>query len=144
MVASNDSCHPPEGVWLKFIPRMGPMVAAKTPEEINDLFIRYMREGDMDSVLSLYDDEVAFANREGVVKLGKDALRQELASFVQHRQVFEFDIRRVIRAGDVALVHNLWSTTSPPVPSGYALEVARRQPDGSWRWLIGEPFTVRG
>jgi hypothetical protein len=21
-------------------------------------------------------------------------------------------------------------------------EVARRQPDGTWRWLIGDPFTV--
>ena len=24
----------------------------------------------------------------------------------------------------------------------YAIEVARRQPDGTWRWLIGDPFTI--
>ena len=27
-------------------------------------------------------------------------------------------------------------------PSVYAIEVARRQPDGTWRWLIGDPFTL--
>jgi hypothetical protein len=26
----------------------------------------------------------------------------------------------------------------------YAIEVARRQSDGTWRWLIGDPFTVGG
>jgi len=26
--------------------------------------------------------------------------------------------------------------------SVYAIEVARRQQDGTWRWLIGDPFTV--
>jgi hypothetical protein len=30
----------------------------------------------------------------------------------------------------------------PQPMSGYAIEVARRQPDGTWRWLIGDPFTV--
>jgi len=24
----------------------------------------------------------------------------------------------------------------------HAIEVARRQADGTWRWLIGDPFTV--
>ena len=24
----------------------------------------------------------------------------------------------------------------------YAIEVARRQPDSTWRWLIGDPYTV--
>jgi hypothetical protein len=24
----------------------------------------------------------------------------------------------------------------------HAVEVARRQPDGTWRWLIGDPFTA--
>jgi hypothetical protein len=26
--------------------------------------------------------------------------------------------------------------------SVYAIEVARRQPDGTWRWLIGDTFTI--
>ena len=28
------------------------------------------------------------------------------------------------------------------VKSLYAIEVARRQADGTWRWLIGDPYAV--
>ena len=39
-------------------------------------------------------------------------------------------------------MHTEWKV-SPPYPmSVYAIEVARRQADGTWRWLIGDPFTV--
>ena len=31
---------------------------------------------------------------------------------------------------------------SPQQMSIYAIEVARRQPDDTWRWLIGDPFSV--
>jgi ketosteroid isomerase-like protein len=118
-------------------------MTANTPEQINEHFVKYMREGDIDSVLTLYETGAALANRDGIVKTGTAALREELAVFAQRRQVFEFDIKKVIQAGDVALVHNQWRATSPPGPSGYALEVARRQPDGSWRWLVGDPFTIQ-
>jgi ketosteroid isomerase-like protein len=129
------------GTTVQLNTRRKPM-QAKSPEEINDLFIQYMREGDLESVLTLYDADVAFAARSGEVRCGVAALREELGQLAAAKQVFKFDVRKVIRAGDIALVHNRWETTTPSGPSGYALEVARRQPDGSWRWLIGDPFTV--
>jgi ketosteroid isomerase-like protein len=117
---------------------------ATTPEEVGDLFLHYMRGGDLDALLTVYDPEVAFRNRAGEVLHGLDALRQELAPLAAARAVFEFKIRAVIQAGDVALIHNEWKLSSPEQMSGYAIEVAKRQPDGTWRWLIGDPFTVAG
>jgi hypothetical protein len=35
-----------------------------------------------------------------------------------------------------------WTVSGPQSTRVYAIEVARRQPDGTWRWLIGDPFTV--
>jgi hypothetical protein len=32
--------------------------------------------------------------------------------------------------------------SGPQQMSVYAIEVARRQQDGTWRWLIGDSFTV--
>jgi hypothetical protein len=46
------------------------------------------------------------------------------------------------RPGDIALMHTEWKVSSPQQVSLYAIEVARRQPDSTWRWLIGDPFTV--
>jgi ketosteroid isomerase-like protein len=80
---------------------------ANTPQQINDLFVKYMREGDLDAALTLYEPGAALESRDGTAKTGTPALREELAAFAQRRQVFEFDIKKVIQAGDVALVHNV-------------------------------------
>jgi ketosteroid isomerase-like protein len=117
-------------------------MAASRPEEVGELFQHYMREGDLDALLTLYDREVAFRNRAGELRRGRDALRQELAPFAAMKAVFAFKIRAVVETGDIALIHNEWKVSAPEPMAGYAIEVARRQPDGTWRWLIGDPFTV--
>ena len=117
-------------------------MSAKSPEEICRLFQHYMAEGDIDSVLSVYDPEAVFLNQSGEVKKGEEELRQELADFAASKAVFNFDIKQVIQSGDIALMHTKWKISSPQEMSVYAIEIARRQPDGTWRWLIGDPFTI--
>ena len=115
---------------------------AKSPEEICRLFQQHMAEGDIDSVLSVYDPDAVFLNQSGEVKKSGEALRQELAPFAAMKAIFDFNIKQVIQSGDIALMHTEWTVSSPQPMSVYAIEVARRQPDGTWRWLIGDPFTV--
>jgi ketosteroid isomerase-like protein len=114
---------------------------AKSPEEICHLFKRYMAEGDLDSLLSVYDPEAVFLNWSGEVKKGA-ALREELAHFASVKATFDFNIKQVVQSGEIALMHTEWKVSAPEPMSVYAIEVARRQPDGTWRWLIGDPFTV--
>jgi len=115
---------------------------AKSPEEICSLFQQYMAQGDIDAVLSVYDPEAVFLNQSGEVRRAGEELRQELAPFAAMKAIFEFSIKLVIQSGDIALMHTQWKVSSPQPMSVYAIEVARRQPDGTWRWLIGDPFTV--
>jgi ketosteroid isomerase-like protein len=115
---------------------------ANSPEEVGRLFQQYMREGEIDLVLTLYDPEAVFLNRARDVQKGTNALRQELLPFAAMKAVLEFNIKAIIQSGDIALIHNEWKLSSPQQMSGYAIEVARRQLDGTWRWLIGAPFTV--
>jgi ketosteroid isomerase-like protein len=112
---------------------------AKSPEDICRLFRHCMAEGDLESLLSLYDPEAAFLTRTAEVKHGREGLRQELAPFAAAKARFDFDIRQVVQAGDIALMH---TSLGPQSMAVHAIEVARRQPDGTWRWLIGDPFTV--
>ncbi len=114
---------------------------AKSPEEICHLFKKYMAEGNLDSVFSLYDPEAVFLNRGSEVKTG-EALKKELAQFAAVKATFDFKIKQIIQSGDIALMHTAWKVSAPEPMAVYAIEVARRQPDGTWRWLIGDPFTV--
>lgn len=115
---------------------------AKSPEEICRLFQQYMAEGDIDSLLSVYDSEAVILNQSGEVKKGKEGLREQLAPLAIEKANFDFSIKQVIQSGDIALMHTEWKVSSPQQLSVYAIEVARRQPDGTWRWLIGDPFTI--
>ena len=115
---------------------------ARTPEEICRLFQRHMGEGDIESLLALYDPSVAFRNRSGEVKRGKRELREELLPLVAAKANFEFEVLEVIQTEDIALMHTNWRMSAPAPVTLYALEVARRQPDGTWAWLIGDPYTV--
>jgi ketosteroid isomerase-like protein len=115
---------------------------ARTPEEICSLFKQYMAEGDLESLLEIYDPEAVFLNQSGETNQGRHGMRQVLAPLAAAKAVFEFNIRQVIRSGEIALMHTEWRVFSPQPMSVYAIEVARRQPGGGWRWLIGDPFTV--
>ena len=101
-----------------------------------------MAKGDIYLVLSLYDKDVVFLNQSSEPKRGKEALRKELAPFASAKASFEFIIRQVIQAGDIALTHTERKVSSPHPMSMYAIEVARRQSDGSWLCVIGDPFTL--
>jgi ketosteroid isomerase-like protein len=58
----------------------------------------------------------------------------------------DLQVRRVLEAGDLALVAGNWSFTGT-APDGTAVtltgnnaDVLRRQPDGSWRFVIDNPW----
>jgi hypothetical protein len=72
---------------------------ANSSEEICRLFQQYMREGDIDSVLTLYDPEAVFLNQSGEVKKGGEALRQELAPFAAMKAIFDFNIKQAAIPG---------------------------------------------
>ena len=115
---------------------------AQSPEQICELFQRHMAQGDLEALLSIYDPEAVFLDRSGEIKQGRSGLREELAPFASAKATFDFSIKQVIQSGDIALMHTLWTVSSPQTMSTYAIEVARRQRDGAWCWLIGDPFTV--
>jgi uncharacterized protein (TIGR02246 family) len=115
---------------------------ATNPEEICRLFQQYMAEGDLESALSVYDPDAVFLNQSRDVSKGREGLRQELTPLAARKVRIDFKVKQVIETGDIALMHTEWTVSGPEPMKVYAIEVARRQQDGSWRWLIGDPFTV--
>jgi hypothetical protein len=65
-----------------------------------------------------------------------------LAPLVAAKTVFDYDVRQVVQTGGIALMHTKWRVSTREPMIVYAIEVARCQPYGSWRWLIGDPHTV--
>ena len=74
-------------------------LTVRSPEEICRLFQKYMANGDIDLVLSLYDKDVVFLNQSSEPKRGQEVLKKELTPFASAKASFDFNIRQVIQPG---------------------------------------------
>jgi ketosteroid isomerase-like protein len=115
---------------------------AQNPEDLGQLFSQAMKAGDLDAVLALYEPGAAVPDQQGGVQSGADAIRQGMAPLASIKPDITTETDKVIIAGDIALTHSRWSMTTPAPMSGRAVEVARRQPDGTWLYVIDDPFTL--
>ena len=121
------------------------MIAA-TPAQIVERLDRAFNEGDLPTLLRLYEDEAVVVTEPGKLARGAEELRrfftQALQSGASARQV----TTQVLEAGGVALFLSRWtlhpsgSDPDAPARSFIATTVFRRQPSGEWKILIDNPF----
>lgn len=119
-------------------------MSAKTPEQVNELLIEYLSEGNVDAAVELYEDDASFVTAEGTVT-GKTAIREILEGFTSLKPRFQIRPKPAVQNGNLGLTGNHWSLTGtdadgqPIELSGSSYEVVRRGPDGNWRFLIDNP-----
>ncbi len=120
---------------------------ARTPKEVEDLFPRAMNARDIDGMLALYESDTVFVPEPGQAPVqGEQALRAHLRTFTDAQPELSTEVRHVVQAGDIALSWIPWSMKrtradgTQETISGRAVNVVRRQPDGTWRTLIDNPF----
>jgi uncharacterized protein (TIGR02246 family) len=121
-------------------------MGARTPEECDALFARHLNAGDADAVAALYEPQATLVLEGRAPAVGTDAIRSALRDFVALRPTITMNVVRMLRAGDdVAVLYNDWSlsATQPDgtrvADTGRALEVVRRQADGTWRFVVDDP-----
>ncbi len=115
---------------------------AQSPQQLNELVAEALSRGDLDAALALYEPGAVLPNQAGELRTGTDAISQELAPFAAMKPDMKTRITKVIEAGNIAVVYNQWSMTTPAQMSGRAVVVSRRQPDGTWLLVIDDPFTL--
>ena len=121
------------------------MHLAISPEDLHKLFVQMLNSGYIDALADLYAVD-GFLMARGAPARGIGAIRQMLAEYVAMKPTIQLATRRVVQVGDTALLLADWQfhgTTRDGghvSTSGTSIEVARRQPDGSWRYVIDLPF----
>jgi ketosteroid isomerase-like protein len=105
---------------------------AREPGELARLFNRFANAGDVEGLVALYEPEAVLAAGR-VVATGHAEIRRFYTDLLARKSDFPLpDMPEPIRNGDVAM-------TVARLPHGVvSVELARRQPDGSWRWAIDQ------
>ena len=106
---------------------------ARDPQDLEQLLVSRERAGDVDGTTALYEPHAVLDCGEGQLALGREAIRAFYARLVATGRKFDFgDQRGAIISGDLAL-------TSTRLPDGsVTAEIARRQKDGTWLWVIDQ------
>jgi uncharacterized protein (TIGR02246 family) len=121
---------------------------AYTPEDADRLLCEAISAGDLEAALALYEPEARFVAEPGNVVTGKEAIRQVMSQFLALQPTLTLEKVTAVQAGDIALLSSTWSLAGtgpdgkPVSMSGQGREVVRRQPDGTWRFVIDAPNGV--
>jgi uncharacterized protein (TIGR02246 family) len=117
-----------------------------TPEQVLEAIVTGINTGDLESLLPLYESDAAFAPRPGTLAHGPTGVREALSQFVDMDGELELEVTRVLEVDDLALVIGVWSFEGT-APNGEPVQlkaqnadVLRRQADGTWRFVIDNPW----
>ncbi|MGA8727403.1 MAG: nuclear transport factor 2 family protein [Terracidiphilus sp.] len=119
---------------------------ANSLEHTVELLDRAFNEGDLDAVLSFYEDAAVVVTEPSRLARGCSELREFFESTIKSGLLAKQIKTRVIEADGVALFLSRWTLTSSEsnvemAPRAFfATTVFRKQPDGIWKALIDNPF----
>jgi ketosteroid isomerase-like protein len=107
---------------------------ATQPDDLSRLIVQRLNAGDVDGVVALYEPHAVLALPNGQVATGAEEIRNVYEQLIADKPTFAAGAQRpTLRSGDLAL-------TSSRLPTGVVTaEVARRQPDGTWLWVLDRP-----
>ena len=116
------------------------------PAELVETFFRAFNLGDVDAVVALYEPNAVLVAQPGQVAEGAAALRAALNGFLALKPTLTLEKKKLVTASDIALSVVSWTLrgTGPngePVQmAGTASDVLRKQADGSWLFVIDNPW----
>src|SRR5262245_46781325 len=80
-----------------------------TPEDVLASIVSGINSGDLDSLMTLYESDAAFATQPGSLAHGASGIGESLAGFISMRGELELEVTRVLEVDDLALVAGVWS-----------------------------------
>jgi ketosteroid isomerase-like protein len=121
-------------------------VSTDTPDQVLESIVTGIISGDLEGLMTLYENGAAFAAQPGRLAHGPAGVSESLAGFISMKGKLDLEVTRVLEVGDLALVTGVWSFNGTG-PDGEPVEltarnadVLRRQTDGSWRFVIDNPW----
>jgi len=125
------------------------LVPAYQPEDCDRLLMEAMEKGDIETTLALYETGAVLLTESGAPMKGRDAIRKHNEEFISLKAKTTIEEIKTIISGDGSMATTRMKCTSvflDPKSGNQVrlltntLEVVRRQSDGTWRFVIDDPY----
>ncbi|GAA0358504.1 YybH family protein [Bacillus horti] len=116
------------------------------PEEMNPAFAKAFNSGKLENLLALFEHDAILFDHGGKPHQGRGPVRETLAKLLQIKGTMVSKNIHCTPFEDIALlrchfvIHTIDPEGNPTQIEGHSSEVARRQSDGSWLYIIDHPF----
>jgi ketosteroid isomerase-like protein len=116
------------------------------PATIHHRFCEACNAGDLDRLVELYEHGAVIVERTGELAEGSEAIREHLSNLLAMQPAMTILDSNAVIAGELAQLSSHWRCVAA-TPDGstveleyHGSELARHQPDGSWRLVIDNPW----
>jgi len=121
---------------------------ARTPEDCDRLLLAALEAGDLETSVALYEPGAVLFRKSGAMMTGLDAIRENNAFLIELKPKFTIEFVKTAVSVDGTLATNRMKANlegtgkdGQPIKSTiHTLEVVRKQPDGSWLFVIDDPY----
>jgi uncharacterized protein (TIGR02246 family) len=121
---------------------------AAQPEDCSRVLVAALESGDIDLSVALYESSAVLFKKSGETMTGLDAIRENNAGVIALKPKFTIAFITATLSGDGSLATNrMKAELEFTKPDGQlvktnvdTLEVLRKQADGSWRYIIDDPY----
>ena len=120
-------------------------MASSKPEDWPSQFSQHLDAGDLEAILALYEPEARFVPRSGETIVGRERIRDVLAGLIRSGTKLQGRVIQAVSVDDIAILYTDFEGTTVDASGNTvdlrskAIEVLRRQPDGTWQLIIGDP-----
>lgn len=125
-------------------------MSAHTPEELSQSWARNFNDNNLEGLVALFEPDALFMPQPGKTVSGDAAIREAHSQFLSMHLHCDLQFQMALESSGLALLFSTWilSGTGPdgkPMEiKGQTSDVARKQSDGSWLFVIDNPFGGKG
>lgn len=106
---------------------------ANEPNDLERFFVECANAGDVEGLVALYEPNAIVVNGDGEAAIGLDQIREFFIRFLEECPQLEAGKQApALCSGDLALTSSRFGN------GDITAEIARRQADGSWLWVVDQ------
>ncbi|BCJ61767.1 YybH family protein [Micromonospora endophytica] len=111
---------------------------AKRPEDLSRFVVERLNASDVDGLVALYEPDAVLALADGSMAVGASQIRAAYEQMVGGLPVMEpGEQQPTLVSSELALMSSRLRNGT------VTAEVARRQADGTWLWILDQPMIAR-